>query len=271
MNARSRFGLPIAGLVALVVVAAIVRFRSAAPDSAPVPSASVTSASPADRSPGPARDRTLAELERAYGAALAAKDIGALVALDREVEAWVARLNHSRYQAAVQSDSLYGEFTERSGTLGIGRNGFDSGEGEYDGRILAAAHTLNPNSAWRAHTLWSQIFTVGNYGPPDLAMVRQYLREFPSGPFAADAAEMAGTFYHDLYMTLRDSTGDGSWCVDHLITKAPRSVQIALARDSALAYLDIALRLAPSSGLALDARTRVAEGAKPGTRYHCPD
>lgn len=258
-------------LVALVAIALIVRARSATPDAAPAPLAIVTAASPADTSPAPARERTLAELERAYTAALEAKDIGALVALDREVDAWVARLNHSRHQAAVQSGSSYGEFTERSGTLGIGRNGFDSGEGEYDGRILAAAHALNPNSAWRAHTLWSQIYTVGTYGPPDLAMVRTYLREFPLGPFAADAAGTAGTFYHDLYMTLRDSTGDGSWCVDHLITKAPRPVQIALARDSALAYLDLALRLAPSSGLALDARTRVAEGAKPGTRYHCPD
>lgn len=257
-------------LAAAIAIAAVVRLRSATPESAPAPLASVTPSSPADTSPAPARERTLAELERAYTVALTAKDIGALVALDREVEAWVARLNHSRYQATVPPNGAYGEFTERSDTLGIGRNAFDSGEGEYDGRILAAAHTLNPNSAWRAHTLWSQIFTVGNYGP-DLAMVRQYLREFPSGPFAADAAATAGTFYHDLYMTLRDSTGDGSWCVDHLITTAPRPVQIKLARDSALVYLDLALRLAPSSDLALGARTRVAEGAKPGTRYHCPD
>jgi hypothetical protein len=48
-------------------------------------------------------------------------------------------------------------------------------------------------------------------------------------------------------------------------------VQIALARDSALTYLDIALRLAPDRGMALDARKRVAEGAEPGWRYNCPD
>jgi hypothetical protein len=106
-----------------------------------------------------------------------------------------------------------------------------------------------------------------------LAVVRQYLREFPSGPFAADVAAMAGTLYHDLYMTLRDTTesASGSLCVDHLITTAPRPVQIALARDSALTYLDLALRLAPSRGLALGARKRVAEGAELGTLYHCPD
>ena len=72
-------------------------------------------------------------------------------------------------------------------------------------------------------------------------------------------------------MTLRDTTGHGGGCVDHLITKAPRPVQIALARDSALKYLDLALRLAPSRNLGRGARKAVAEGEEPGSFYHCPD
>jgi hypothetical protein len=258
-------------LVVLVVIAVIVRGRAATPDSIPVPVASVTPASPADTSPATASDRSLAEIERDYRAAVAAKDIGALVAIHREVEAWVTRLNTSRHQAAERSNTSYGEFTERSGALGVGPNGFDAGEGYYDGSILLKAHALDSNSTWRAHTLWSQAFKEDQFGPPDLDVVRQYLREFPSGPFAAEAAVSAGTIYHDLFMTLRDTTGHGSYCVSHLITKAPRPVQIALARDSALTYLDIALRLAPSRGMALDARKRVAEGAEPGWRYNCPD
>ena len=263
-------GVAFLAVVALVVIAAIVRFRSAAPDSAPALPASVTSAPPADPSPDPASDRALAELERAYRAAVAAKDIGALVALDREVEALVGRINDS-LRVAASSDSVSPTFTARSDALGVERNGFDAGEGFYDGSILLKAHALDSNSTWRAHTLWSQVFKEDPFGPPDLAVVRQYLREFPSGPFAAEVAVSAGTLYHDLFMTLRDTTGNGSLCVDHLITKAPRPVQIALARDSALAYLDLALRLAPSRGMALDARKRVAEGAEPGWLYNCPD
>lgn len=263
---RTVFGV----LAALLAIAAIVRLRSATPESVEPPLASVTPASPADTSPVASFDRTLAELERAYRTAVSAKDIGALVALDREVEALVGRINDS-LRVAASSDSVSPTFTASSDALGVERNGFDAGEGSYDGRILLTAHTLNPNSEWRAHTLWSQVFKDDPIGPPDLAVVRQYLREFPSGPFAADVAAMAGTLYHDLYMTLRDTTGHGSMCVDHLITKAPRPVQIALARDSALTYLDLALRLAPSRGLALGARKRVAGRAEPGTLYHCPD
>jgi len=259
-------------LAALVAIAAIVRLRSSTPESGAPPLTSVTSAPPADTGLITSSDRALAEFERAYRTAVAAKDIGALVALDREVQAWVRRLTDS-LAVAVPADSASPTFTARSDLLGVGPNGFDAGDGSYDGRILLKAHALDPNSPWRAHTLWSQVFKDDQIGPPDLAVVRQYLREFPSGPFAADAAVMAGTLYHDLFMTLRDTTetGSGSLCVDHLITTAPRPVQIALARDSALAYLDLALRLAPSRGLGRDARKRVAEGAEPGWLYHCPD
>ncbi len=243
-------------------------------DSAPPPAPAATPALAAPSAPDaphePARDTTLVRLEREYTAAVQAKDIGALVALDREVAALVRRLTAALRQADARSDDASPAFEARSDLLGVRRSGFDAGEGVYDGRILRAAHVLDPHSAWRAHTLWSQVFAEDTYGPPDLAVVRQYLRELPDGPFAGAAASAAGTLYHDLFMTLRDTTGSGSLCVGHLITSAPRPRQIALARDSALKYLDLALRRAPGGG-PREARRRVAEGEEPGTWYHCPD
>lgn len=261
---------------AIAVLVSIAVWRSMPRDAAPSPTvAAPTTAAPT----GAPVDTTIADsiiraMEREYAVAVQAKDVGALVALDRRLRDLVRDLNQ-----AASEDSVYAPFPVTSAVLDVQWNGFDSAHGVYSGKLLAEAHGIDPNSRWRAHTLWSQVYATegeAGTGPPDLVQARQYLREFPDGPFAFDAAIAAGLLYHDLFMALRDSLGDGvdgliGACVGHLVTKAPRAEQIRLARDSALAYLDLALRVRPGGGEVAYARRRVANGEEPGTWYNCPD
>ena len=59
----------------------------------------------------------------------------------------------------------------------------------YDGLLLSEAHAIDPQSRWRPYTLYSTLqddalapSTLGH--APDIAAARNYLDEFPQGPFA---------------------------------------------------------------------------------------
>lgn len=77
----------------------------------------------------------------------------------------------------------------------------------YNEQFLVEAHKVNPNSEWRSLTLYSEIHGVGDeYGlgvMPNIEAAYQYAREFPNGPFIAQAFLAIAGFQKDLYMVLR--------------------------------------------------------------------
>ena len=75
----------------------------------------------------------------------------------------------------------------------------------YSGELLTEAHSNDPNSPFRSHTLYSTI--LGREGrrstdmpSPDAA--EAYVNEFPQGPFIVEVHLILAGFYDDLYKVL---------------------------------------------------------------------
>ena len=113
-----------------------------------------------------------------------------------------------------------------------------------------AAHRRDPNSPWRAHTLFSTVF--GETPPhrlgvmPDITAARAYETEFPSGPFIAEIYRTIADVHKDLYMVLRDGLSDFKYaCFAPYIDPSPRRSQADRARQIALEYYQRVLQLTP--------------------------
>ena len=76
----------------------------------------------------------------------------------------------------------------------------------YSGKLLAWAHKVDPNSRFRAYTLYSA--TGGDRGSaglgemPNLKMALRYVREFPEGPLLKST--LLVSFYSDLFQLIKD-------------------------------------------------------------------
>lgn len=89
--------------------------------------------------------------------------------------------------------------------LGLGRDNY-MGFFVYNEKFLSLAHKLNPHSKYRAYTLFSQVDYRSGLGVmPNIKMAKQYLKEFPHGPFSPEVMLTIADFNKDLYMVLRDN------------------------------------------------------------------
>lgn len=74
----------------------------------------------------------------------------------------------------------------------------------YDGRWLKKAHHINPHSAYREITLYSEIEESSELRDlPPRTQFNTYLAEFPKGPFAKQVHISLAYFYTDLEKALR--------------------------------------------------------------------
>lgn len=84
-----------------------------------------------------------------------------------------------------------------------------SGMLDYSGKLLREANRIDPHSAFRSRTLFSTVehytHTDTSWDVPDLRAAKAYLREFPKGPFAADADRILAGAYKDVYWGLRQA------------------------------------------------------------------
>jgi hypothetical protein len=156
-----------------------------------------------------AQDATAATLARIYKEYLTLKTaptVAGLVRLDRQLRDLMPRYRWGNWQlvSAVYLDPRYAD-------LGVARLMFDGDNLGYSGKLLAEAHTLNPLSPLRSHTLYSTIFSAGGESSnnvPARDRAEEYVREFPTGPFIADALTILAHFYDDLFKVIKlEETG----------------------------------------------------------------
>jgi hypothetical protein len=128
--------------------------------------------------------------------------------------------------------------------------GHYTGDFDYNGKLLREAHAIDPKSPSRPITLYSTVERAGESGGvdlPDFRAAKAYLREFPKGPFAADAALKLAGAYKDAYLARHcdqhlDCVADQ---LDDLKDK-PSKEQEAQAEKMADSYLKQAIRLRPA-------------------------
>ena len=124
----------------------------------------------------------------------------------------------------------------------------------YSGKLLAEAHRIDPNSGFRSHTLFSTVLDYSDptddWDLPNFNAARAYLREFPKGPFAPDAAMVLAGAYKDAYWGLHldqsEMEIDSYACVaDQLgdLKDKSRSAQETYAKKMAESYFRQAFRL----------------------------
>ena len=151
------------------------------------------------------------------------KKIDRIVEIDRLVRSLVKRFNKKfRNNRDVRDDFYWKPCNE----LGIRLRGTEDLKGfymDYDSFPLLLAHAIKPNNRYRSKTLFGGIFYDGrdinliipevagggNYmiqaHKPNIAIAKQYLKEFPHGEFAAKTCLILGHYYKDLYIVLRDN------------------------------------------------------------------
>jgi hypothetical protein len=106
---------------------------------------------------------------------------------------------------------------------------------------------------------------------PDVNVARQYLKEFPEGPFARDAAILLGDFYSDLFKVIRDlqqkQPRDYKYdCFEKYLEKTALETQAARTRQLSMSYYAQALAHAPAGWAeTIDVRHRwsVIQGGDP--------
>ena len=156
-----------------------------------------------------AQDATATILARIYKEYLAlrtAPTVAGLVRLDRQLRDLMPgyRWGSRRLVSAAYLDPRYAD-------LGVARLMFDGDNLGYSGKLLAEAHSLNPQSPLRSHTMFSAIFSPGGESSntvPSRDRAAEYVREFPAGPFIVEALAILAHFYDDLFKVIRlEETG----------------------------------------------------------------
>jgi len=158
-----------------------------------------------------ARDhrQTRTEIDRVHRQYLSIEespDVARLVVLDDRLR----KLLRNRPDCREEDDS--GKEKPSDGVIGISIEHY-SGSFAYSGKLLAEAYRLSPNSPYRSSTLFSTVeqysdASSASWDVPNFQAAKIYLREFPDGPFAADAALILATGYKDAYWGLRQESAD---------------------------------------------------------------
>lgn len=213
-------------------------------------------------------DTALARIYSEYTNALSRREVALLVSIDRELRTLIES------RESVFAGSLRPEYED----LGVSRALFEPSLLVYSGKVLLDAHQISPRSRWRNHTLYSTVFVGGQDGGiPNVQAARAYLREFPTGPFAADVYLHLGHFRDDLYKVLvglADPDGPPDYkldCYRNYVTKQSYRVQQKAAQNAAIANYQQVLLLRPGDDQARLGLAEVSKGDGLHTWYFCPD
>ena len=189
------------------------------------------------------------ELDTIYGEYLAGPDIQGLVSLDGRIR----RLLEEPWRRSRKSidRSIY-----KPAWAAIGIDvGHYSDSLEYSGRLLVEAHRKNPVSELRRFTLFSAVMgerpSHGLGEMPDVNVALRYLKEFPRGPFARDAAIILADFYSDLFKVIsalqQNQPHDYKYdCFSKFIEGTDFGGQADRARRLSVAFYNQALADAPA-------------------------
>ena len=119
----------------------------------------------------------------------------------------------------------------------------------YSGKLLAWAHKVEPNSRFRAYTLYSATgggrrqFGLGEM--PNLRMALRYVQEFPEGPFIEETYTLLGNFYSDLFQLIKDlQKHQGGYkydCFAKYVDKSNLDSQLRKAQRLSVGYYSKAL------------------------------
>ena len=130
--------------------------------------------------------------------------------------------------------------------------GHYSDQFQYSGRFLFEAHKLDPNSAYRSYTLYSEIVGIDDTDGlgrfPSIDVAFKYIKEFPRGPRAPDVLIIIGDFYKDLFMALRDGKEKADYhydCLKDYMDSTSVSDQLSRAQKLSIHYYEQALILRP--------------------------
>jgi len=198
---------------------------------------------------------TLEHLYDRYVALPKSEDIGPLFQLDRELRSLVDEIHKN--VSAQQIPSLY---KSKYALIGL-EIGHYSETIEYSGKLLVEAHRINPNSKYRKYTLFTEILgetpSHGLGEMPNIERAKQYLREYPMGPYAGDTHVFLGGFYSDLYQVLKglieNPGGERDYkydCYSKYITSEPFKVQAPKAQSLAIENFRNAKALGSSAKMA---------------------
>jgi len=152
-----------------------------------------------------------------------------------------------------RSISTNDSYRDEYGAMGL-YIGHQSGFVQYSGALLVKAHNLDPNSPFRAHTLFAVIRSSDParepHGMPDLNAAFQYAAEFPDGPFISETYEIIATVYDDFYKSLRKFMSEKIYdedthmaCFKPYMTAQPYDQQLHQAQVLALQFYEKALQL----------------------------
>lgn len=214
-------------------------------------------------------EAALARVYSAYTGAVSSGDVALLVALDRQLREMIAP------GETVFVGALPSEYEK----VGVSRALFEPSTLAYSGKVLLDAHQISPGSPWRNFTLYSTVFAGGQDwgGIPNIRAARAYLREFPTGPFAADVYLQMGHFRDDLYkvlLGLADPAGPPDYkldCYRRYVTQQSYRVQQQAARRAAIANYQHVLVLRPGDEEARRGLAHLYQGDALLTWYFCPD
>ena len=175
-------------------------------------------------------------------------DTARLVLLDRELRELIP---HYSWQERPWLRATYLKVGYES--IGVHAGLFERDFLIYSGELLTEAHSNDPNSPFRSHTLYSTIF--GREGrrstdmpSPDAA--EAYVNEFPQGPFIVEVHLILAGFYDDLYkvLTLEEDGRRIAYkydCYKAYLTVELLPEQRRIARESAIRHYERLVELLP--------------------------
>jgi hypothetical protein len=189
-------------------------------------------------------DRILSE----YKALPQSTDVQRLFELDRELTALADEIEINDKEG--KSSSIW---KKEYKDIGIYVGHYSDSIG-YSGKLLVEAHAANPNSPYREYTLFTTILGEGSsHGlgeMPDIEQAKQYVQEFPSGPYAAKTYSVIATFYDDLAKVIvglieneKENMDYKYDCFSNYLTKEPYPTQLNKSKAISLEYLDKYLAL----------------------------
>ena len=175
-------------------------------------------------------------------------DTARLVLLDRELRGLIP------YYSWQERPSLPATYLQAGyGSIGVRPALFEGVTLTYSGKLLAEAHSNDPHSPFRSHTLYSTIFwregrRSTDMPSPDAA--KAYVNEFPQGPFIVEAHLILAGFYDDLYkvITLEEDGRRTDYkydCYKTYLTAKPLPEQRQIARESAIRHYERLFELLP--------------------------
>ncbi len=140
----------------------------------------------------------------------------------------------------------------------------------YSGKLLEEAHSRHPNSPYRKYTLFGAIHGDDTHGMPNIKQAKQYLKEFPNGPFVEETHVILAYFYDALHEVLRYHV-DGKCvgqdnkcdCFKPYVTKEPNRKQLQNAMSLAITHMEKAVAINPTSEENAD-RSKFLESMKLG-------